>query len=165
MELAAQVRGVSGARSWRIADPRARRATAQELWDRHGKAAYGLARALVGDEAAAEAVRLAMADLARSTDVVPAAEARRLLAESVYRHAPQTVGVQARESLLPMPMVWLNRLALLQRASLAMCVFGGLTHREAAAVLDVAPATVAELIIAGLRELSCLATDEPASCA
>ena len=39
----------------------------EDLWDRHGGSAYSLACALLGNEAAAaEAVRLAMADLARS---------------------------------------------------------------------------------------------------
>ena len=53
--------------------------------------------------------------------------------------------------------MWLSRLARLQRASLALCIYGGLTHREAATLLGVPPGTVAELITAGLREVSRLA--------
>ena len=53
----------------------------------------------------------------------------------------------------------------LQRASLALCVFGGLTHREAAALLGVPPSTVAELLTAGLRELGRLAAGRTATCA
>jgi len=52
-----------------------------------------------------------------------------------------------------------------QRASLALCVFGGLTHREAAALLDVPPGTVAALLTAGLRELGRLAAGGTATCA
>ena len=54
---------------------------------------------------------------------------------------------------LPPAMVWVSQLAGLQRASLALCVFGGLTYRETAALLDVPPSTVAALLTAGLREL------------
>ncbi len=50
-------------------------------------------------------------------------------------------------------MVWVSQLARLQRASLALCVFGELTYRETAALLDLPPSTVADLLTAGLREL------------
>ena len=62
-------------------------------------------------------------------------------------------------------MVWLGQLAQLQRACLALCVFGGLTHREAADLLDVPPSTVAELLTAGLRELGRLAAGGTATSA
>jgi DNA-directed RNA polymerase specialized sigma24 family protein len=166
MEPTAQMREVHGARSWRVVEPRSRRAAPGELWDRHGSSAYALACALLGDEAAAaEAVRLAMADLVRSTHVLTDDQARRLLTRSVYRHAPEHAGKPADDGSLPRPMVWLSRLARLQRASLALCVYGGLTHREAATLLGVPPATVAELITAGLRELGRLAAADSASCA
>ena len=66
---------------------------------------------------------------------------------------------------LPPVMVWLGQLAHLQRACLALCVFGGLTHREAADLLDVPPSTVAELLTAGLRELGQLAAGGAATSA
>jgi DNA-directed RNA polymerase specialized sigma24 family protein len=56
-------------------------------------------------------------------------------------------------------MVWLGQLVELQRACLALCVFGGFTHREAAELIGVPPNTVAELLTAGLRELEHLAAD------
>ena len=98
-----------------------------------------------------------MADLAHSTSVLADGEARRRLARTIYRHAQQPVGELTGADRLPRPMVWLSRIARLQRASLALCVYGGLTHREAAMLLDVPPATVAELITAGLREINRLA--------
>ena len=62
----------------------------EELWDRHGGSAYALACVLLGDEAtAAEAVRLAMADLAR--DGVATAEAP-TLARYVYRRTQALAG-------------------------------------------------------------------------
>ena len=64
-------------------------------------------------------------------------------------------------SHLPPVMTWLAQLAQLQRACLALCVFGGHTHREAADLLDVAPTTVAELLTAGLHELGNLAAAGP----
>lgn len=130
----------------------------EDLWDRHGGSAYALACALLGNEVAAvEAVRLAMADLAHSIRGVSTQEARGCLARHVYRHTQESAAETAGAGLLPPVMVWVSQLARLQRASLALCVFGGLTHREAAALLDVPPSTVADLLTAGLRELGRLA--------
>lgn len=140
------------------------------LWDGHGDTAYALALALLGDEmAAAEAVRLAMVDLVRSAGARPDAatdgEASRALARSIHRHAAALPSGTPATDRLPRPMVWLSQLAWLQRASIALCVYGRLTHREAAALLDVPPATVAGLLTAGLRELSRLAVRDGATLA
>jgi Sigma-70, region 4 len=138
----------------------------EALWDRHGASAYALACALLGDEvAAAEAVRLAMADLAPSGRGASMQESWRSLVRHVYRHAQARGGETSGAALLPPVMVWVSQLARLQRASLALCVFGGLTHREAAALLDVPPSTVAALLTAGLRELWRLAAGEGSTCA
>ena len=192
MELTTQAPGLVGARAsvhgqrWRrfteADSPRVRIAPRPEtgsapgravsrrevevLWDRHGASAYALACALLGDEVtAAEAVRLAMADLARSDRGVSTEQARRRLARHVYRHTQDSAGETSGAVLLPPVMVWVSQLARLQRASLALCVFGGLTHREAAALLDVPPSTVAELLTAGLRELGRFAAGASAACA
>lgn len=170
MELTAQVPGLTGGGPRRRSRGRLlpvesppRRPSTRDLWDRHGSSAYALACALLGNEtAAADAVRLAMADLARSEGVVADGEARQRLARSIYLHAPEPCYPATEAARLPQAMVWLTRLARLQRASLALCVYGGLTHREAAALLDVPADAVAELITAGLREISRLAA---ASCA
>jgi RNA polymerase sigma-70 factor (ECF subfamily) len=124
------------------------------LWDRHGGSTYALACALLGDEASARrAVRLAMADLARSSgDLAPGA-ARRSLARHVHRHA-QDLDSRPSTAELPPVMTWLSRLARLQRESLALCVYGGLTHREAADLLGVTPGRVADLLTGSLRELA-----------
>ena len=120
---------------------------------------------MLGNEvAAAEAVRLAMADLARSIRGVSTEEARRCLVRHVYRHSQESLGEAPGAALLPPVMVWVSRLAGLQRASLALCVFGGLTHREAAALLEVPPSTVADLLTAGLRELRRLTAGATATC-
>jgi len=130
----------------------------QDLWDRHGGSAYALACALLGNEAAAaEAVRLAMADLARSIRGVSTEEARRCLVRHVYRHTQELVGQTPSTTELPPVIVWVSQLARLQRACLGLCYFGGLTHREAAALLGVPPGTVADRLNAGLRELGRLA--------
>lgn len=167
--LTAQVPRIAGVRSLRAVEAGSRQleGRAGELWERYGDSAYALACALVGNEtSAADAVRLAMADLARwAADGVPDEEAWILLARSVYRHAPEPGGTPVAGGRLPRQMVWLSRLARLQRASLALCVYGGLTHREAAALLDVPPATVADLLTAGLRELGRLAAADGATCA
>ena len=192
MELTAQAPGLVGARAggrgrrWgRAAEAESRRVQIasraetesapagavtrrelEDLWDRHGGSAYALACALLGNEvAAAEAVRLAMADLARSIRGVSTEEARRCLVRHVYRHTQEPAGETSGAMQLPPVMVWVSQLARLQRASLALCVFGGLTHREAAALLDVPPSTVADLLTAGLRELGRLAAGATATCA
>jgi hypothetical protein len=146
---------------------RARRPSAGDLWDRHGSSAYFLACALLGSQTAAvEAVRLAMADLAR-WGVVGDGEARQRMARTIYRHAQEPAGESSEADRLPPAMVSLRRLARLQRTSLALCVYGGLTHREAAALLDLPPDTVADLITAGLREIGrvCAEDVDAAPCA
>jgi DNA-directed RNA polymerase specialized sigma24 family protein len=166
MELTAQAPSRPVARPLRRVETRSGHAPPEELWDRHGTAAYALACALLGNaDAASEAVRLAMTELARSGDVLTDDEARRRLARSVHHHAAALPSGTTVPESLPPPMVWLSRLARLQRSSLALCVYGGLTHREASQLLDVPPAAVAELITAGLRELNRLAAAETATCA
>ena len=130
----------------------------EDLWDRHGGSAYALACALLGNEdGAAEAVRLAMADVASSIRGMSTQDAPGCLVRHVYRHTQESAG-ETPGAVLPSPvMVWMSQLARVQRASLALCVLGGLTHREAAAVLDVPPSTVADLLTTGLRELGRLA--------
>lgn len=129
----------------------------EHLWERHGETAYTLACALLGDEVAAtEAVRLAMLDLARS-DGGSSQWSQKTLTRHVYLQSQTVSHGTLGSAQLPPVMVWVSQLAQLQRASLALCVFGGLNHREAAALLDVPPSTVAELLAAGLRELGRLA--------
>ncbi len=131
----------------------------ENLWDRHGASVYALACALLGDEeAATQAVTLGMTDLGRSTDSVSAKDARRSMARHVYWRSQELAGKTRRTVDLPPAMVWLGQLAQLQRACLALCVFGGHTHREAAGLLGVPPMTVAELLTAGLREVGRSAT-------
>ena len=62
-------------------------------------------------------------------------------------------------------MVWLGELAQLQRAGLALCVFGGHTYREAAGLLGLPPTTVAELLTSALREVNRLTTGVTATSA
>ena len=89
-----------------------------------GGSAYALACALLGNEvAAAEAVRLAMSDLASSIRGVSTEEARRCLVRHVYRHAQEPADERSGAVLLPPVMVWVSQLARVQRASLALCVF------------------------------------------
>ncbi|MEO7352137.1 MAG: sigma factor-like helix-turn-helix DNA-binding protein [Marmoricola sp.] len=98
-----------------------------------------------------------MADLVLETDSESPEDALRSLARRVYWRSQEVPVEPAGMRQTPSVMVWLGQLAHLQRACLALCVFGGLTHREAADLLDVPPRTVAELLTAGLRELGQLA--------
>jgi hypothetical protein len=125
-----------------------------DLWDRHGGSAYSLACALLGDDAAASlAVTRAMADVARSPVNVSADDAQRFLAQRVYARCQALASDTPRTMVLPSTMVWLGELANLQRACLALCVFGGHTHREAADLLGAPATTVAALLTSGLQEL------------
>lgn len=131
----------------------------EDLWDRYGRSVYALACTLLGDDlAATRAVTLGVSDLAHATESMSDEDARRSMACRVYRRSQELASQTSRTLALPPAMVWLGQLAQLQRACLALCVFGGLTHREAADLLGVPPTTVAELLTAGLRELGRLAT-------
>ena len=130
----------------------------EDLWDHHGRSVYALACALLGDEAAAtQAVTLGMSDLAHSTESVSEKDARRSLARHVYWRSQELADETSRTLQLPPAMVWLGQLAQLQRACLALCIFGGHTHRETAGLLGVPPLTVAGLVTSGLKEVGRLA--------
>ncbi len=135
---------------------------AEELWERHGRSAYAIACVLLGDAtAAARAVELGLADLARSTVRQSTREAQRSMARHVYRRCQELAADTPRTLRMPPAMVWISQLAQLQRSCLALCLFGGHTHREAAAMLGVPPTTVAALLTSGLTELGRLAAGEP----
>jgi len=135
-----------------------------ELWTRHGGSIYALACTLLGDEEAAiRAVALGLADFARSNESPSPDRARRSMARHVYWRSGELADVTSRAPHLPPAMVGLGQLAQLQRACLALCVFGGHNHREAAGLLGVPPQTVAEMLTAGLRELGRLATAGPSA--
>src|SRR4051794_38195367 len=120
MELTAQAPGLTGGgpRGHGLLRPvrsRPQSLPVTDLWERHGSSAYALACALLGDEtAAAEAVLLAMADLARSGSAVDG-EIRRRLAHTIYRLAQEPSDAATGADRLPPAMVWLTRLARLQR--------------------------------------------------
>jgi DNA-directed RNA polymerase specialized sigma24 family protein len=138
----------------------------EDLWDRHGRSVYALAYALLGDErSAAQAVRLGMADLACSVGGASPNHTHRSWARHVYWRSQELTGEASSAPPLPPVMVWLGQLAQLQRACLALCLFGGHSHREAACLLGVPPTTVADLLSAGLREVKRLAADGTAALA
>jgi hypothetical protein len=164
MELAAHESGLADRvlqkdRSHRVYSMPGRESRSAELqledaWDRHGRSVYALACILLGDrEAAAQAVTLGLTDLAGSAHRVSAADALRRMARHVYWRTQELAAQPPSPPHLPPAMAGLGRLAQLQRASLALCVFGGHTYREAAGLLGVPPVTVAELLTAGLKEV------------
>lgn len=138
---------------------------AEALWDCHGGSAYALASALLGNDAAVEAVGLAIRDVAGSVHGRTAEETRQHLVRQVYRRAQDLAGRTGDAVALPPMIVWVSRLARLQRESLALCAFGGLTHREAASLLEVPPSTVASLLRASLRELGHVTAAPAPTCA
>ena len=144
-------------------EPEGPRATQQgeELWERHGRAAYALACVLLGDErAVTQTVTLAMTDLARSSVGASAGDDRRSLARHLYWRSEELASETTRTLQLPPAMVWIGQLAQLQRTCLALCLFGGHTHREAAALVGLPPLAVASLLTSGLKELGQLAGGE-----
>ncbi len=130
-------------------------AWAEDLWNSHGQAVYSLAQALLGDEAAAmKAVALGMVDFARRDIGTPAEDTGPTLARLVYLRSSELVNETSTPTDLTPALRWLAQLAQLQRASLALCTFGGHTYGDAAKVLGIAPLTVAQLLTSGLNELS-----------
>jgi hypothetical protein len=146
--------------STHVSEPSSARLQLEAAWDRHGRSIYALACTLLGDsETAAQAVTLGMTDLARSADRGTGADVQRCMARHVFWRT-QELAAQANPTLhLPPVMARLGQLAQLQRACLALCVFGGHTYREAAGLLGVPPLTVAELLTAGLRDVGRFATE------
>ena len=132
---------------------------AENLLSGHGRAAFALACALLGDEeTAVRATALGIVDLACSPAVSPAGT-RRALARRVYWRCEQIAGETTRAAPQPATMVRLRQLAQLQRTCLALCVFGGHTYREVASLLGVPPLTVATALTSGLKELGHLPAD------
>lgn len=128
---------------------------AEDLWNSHGKSVYSLAHALLGDETAAmQAVALGMVDFVRRDTTAPAEDTGRTLARLVYLRSSELVRETSPSADLTPALRWLAQLAQLQRASLALCTFGGHTYEDAAKVLGIAPLTVAQLLTSGLNELS-----------
>jgi len=159
-------RGTCADPAGRANDPESRTALQFEgLWDGHARSVYTLACALLGDEtSAAQAVTLAMTDLASSAGGAPT-DARRSWARHVYWRSQELAGQTSRTPHLPPAMVWLSQLAQLQRACLALCLFGGHSQQDAADLLGVPPMTVADLLTAGLREVERFAAGETAAIA
>lgn len=131
----------------------------EELWDLHGASLFAMACALLGEESAAtSALTLGMMDLYRHPEHMPrhpADEALRDAGRCVYVRCSQvpaddTTGWSAAG---PPVIARLRDLALLQRTTLALCIFGGHTYREAAAVLHIPAGAAARLLISGLQDL------------
>lgn len=135
----------------------------EEFWDLYGTQLFALSCALLGNEAAAlRAVSLAMVDLyspsADEVGLLPEVTLRSG-AECVYNrcHAGLAETPLGRTITIPPLMVWLGELAMGQRASLALCVFGGHTYQQAATRLDISSELVADLLTSGLHDLCRLA--------
>lgn len=127
---------------------------AERLWDDHGAAAYTLACALLGDEAAAgRAVALGMTDFVGSRVDSSGADTRRSVARHVYWRCTDLASQAPGTTGLSPTMAWIARLPRAERGCLALCVFGGLTYREAADLLDVPPLTVARMLASVLTDL------------
>lgn len=122
------------------------------LWDRHGASVYTLAHALLGDEtAAAQAMRLGMSDLDAAEVSGSTAESHRAWAHHVYVRSQELAAQPPSTAPTPAPQ-WLGHLAQVQRACVALCLFGGHTYREVASLLDLQPMTVAEMLTTGLGD-------------
>jgi DNA-directed RNA polymerase specialized sigma24 family protein len=141
-------------------DRRHHRLEPEQLWDRHGGSLYATARALLGEERAAlQAVTLGMMDLYRDPqhEAGPRLdEALRSATVCVYRRCAQVPADDSTRWTMhgPPVMARIADLALLQRRTLTLCVFGGHNYREAAELLGVPDGAVLRLLISGLQELA-----------
>lgn len=133
-------------------DPSPRR-----LWAAHGASLFALARALLGDgEAARDVVCSAMADLYDGTgpraDTTP--ETLRRAAAHLYHRCQGDLDRPAAAAASARPAaVRLGELPTVQRAALALCLYGGHSYQLAAARLGLPAEVVADLLRTGLREL------------
>ena len=138
--------------------------SAEQLWDLHGTSLYALACGLLGDEpAAVRAVTRGMTDFIIQTESDPGLEKSDVLPQLsgyVYQRCELMVADVSFSRTMTMPplIVWLSELVRVQRACLALCVFGGHTHREAAKRLNLSPVTVAGMLTAGLHQIAARAS-------
>lgn len=163
---------------WPFVSHRDDRTAAGRLCDDHGIALYLLACALTGSgEDARFLVAEAITDFSARparTDRRTTDEVRTELARLVYRGnsrggggyaQPQTLRPRAAAAdrvPLPEAMSWLRAVSARQREAIALCLYGGLTYRDAADVLALPASQVADLLSSGLREL---ATGHPSTMA
>jgi DNA-directed RNA polymerase specialized sigma24 family protein len=131
-----------------------------QLWARHGTTLYSLACAMTGRHADAHrAITAGMTSYLRRARDRPgpeSAEAIHTLAPFVWRGHQRRIQDQARCRVvhrLPPLMDRLRELALLQRTSIALWDFGGLSRRELADLLGQSPAAIGALPRSGLRDL------------
>jgi hypothetical protein len=131
-----------------------------QVWERHGTALYSLACAMAGSHAGAQrAITAGMTSYLNRVKDRPGPETDEVvhaLAPFVYRGFERRVQDQARfrvVHVLPPLMDRLREVALLQRASIALWAFGGLSRREVADLLGQSPAAIATLLRCGLRDL------------
>lgn len=131
----------------------------EALWDLYDANLWAMARTLLGEESASlHAVTLGMVDLYRPSGPdarVAADDALHAAAASVYQRFVQMPANPPgrRPRAEPVAAARLAHLADLQRRTLALCVFGGHTYRQAAIALDVPAGTTAQLLVSGLRDL------------
>jgi hypothetical protein len=138
----------------------------EDLWDRYGTSVYTLACALLDNETAAvRAVTLGMTDLASSAKSASTNDARRSWARHVYWRSQELAGETSSTPPPPPAVGLLSQLTHIQRACLALCLFGGHTRRQVADLLDLPPTTVADLLTSGLRAVKRLEASGTAACA
>jgi hypothetical protein len=128
--------------------------TPEDLWDRHGGSLLALARTLLGDTSAAQrAVASALTTLYQEQGEPEAGQALQAAARCVFAHSE---AMRSRTSLVAFETTRTSgtspfrRMALNQRRILALCVYGGHTFRDAAAVMGISDDTAARLISTGL---------------
>lgn len=118
-------------------------------FDRHGPDLHAVATLLTPDpELARRLVVLALAD-SEPTDELP--DLSTVVVRGWIDGHPEQV-----ETITPAQPSIVDRvheLSAHERASLALCRFGGQTYREAATTLDLRPSEVATLLTSGLRSL------------
>lgn len=114
--------------------------------DQHAAALFCLALAVAGDRQRAEnAVVAVVSAMSRRWSADPDADTRRDLVQRVYWLC---TAERPGEPAATPPSV-----ADQQGAALALVRFGGLTYREVADLMELAPVDVAHLLSAALREI------------
>ncbi|MGH3360807.1 MAG: hypothetical protein ACRDO7_18530 [Nocardioidaceae bacterium] len=144
------------------------------ICEQHGVPLYLLGCVLTADED--DAVTVVADAIGQRYDGPAAADlregpdARRRLARHVYLEGsrlggsstparPAAPGEAADRGSLPPAVLWLMRLSTQQRALIALCLFGGHTYREAAALMNIEADEAMTLLRDGCaRALACRRT-------
>jgi len=149
----------------RAATDRGGRVVGADAFREHLPSLFSIASFLLAEPAeATEAVRRALTSVNEgSAAVVSREEERAMLAATVYRCCADVVEARGASTRGSGPLPPVGAPCDLERSALALVMFGGHSYRDAASVLGLEPAVVADRLRSGLHRFRHLLELAPAN--